>query len=57
MVTKADEEMAPKYTFFRKYFEIGDEEIKIHKKSVFFVSSVKKHYFYSPSMVHDSSPI
>jgi len=29
---KADEEMAPKYTFFRKYFEIGDEEIKIHKK-------------------------
>jgi hypothetical protein len=31
-VCKADEEIAPKYTFFRKYFEIGDEEIKIHKK-------------------------
>jgi len=29
---KADEEISPKYTFFRKYFEIGDEEIKIHKK-------------------------
>jgi len=32
IITKADEEIAPKYTFFRKYFEIGDEEIKIHKK-------------------------
>jgi len=33
---KADEEIAPKYTFFWKYFEIGDEEIKIHKKTLFF---------------------
>jgi len=24
---EADEEMGPKYTFFRKYFDIGDEEI------------------------------
>jgi len=42
---KADEEMGPKYTFFRKYFEIGDEEIKIHKKKCFFVTSVKKNYY------------
>jgi len=38
--------MGPKYTFFRKYFEIGDEEIKIHKKKVFFCDiGEKKHYF------------
>ena len=35
--TEADEEMGPKYTFFRKYFEIADEEIKIHKKKSVFL--------------------
>ena len=45
---EADEEMAPKYTFFRKYFEIGDEEIEIHKKKCFFVTSVKKKHYFTP---------
>ena len=73
MSRKADEEIGSKYTFFRKYFEIGDEEIKIHKKlKCFFVTSVKKNtisprnsvffhakkkYFLFSPMVHDSSPI
>ena len=30
--------MGPKYTFFRKYFEIGDEEITVTKFTIPFAS-------------------
>jgi len=44
-------------TFLGNTSKLAMKRLKITKNKVFFVSSVKKHYFYSPSMVHDSSLI